>query len=151
MADSDILGGCYCGTVRFQIAGGTQPAMAGFCHCLDCRQAHAAPVYQYVYVDSNCFRIVSGDDKLAWFTRSAKSRENFRRYFCRRCGSRVYNTLNRRAETAAGRYIGTFPTLFDNQQLATDNTWGPRKHVGCMEAILDLESWSDGLPRESRV
>ena len=151
MVDPDISGGCYCGAVRFRIPGDTRPAMAGYCHCLDCRQAHAAPVYQYVYVDSACFSILTGDDQLAWFTRNEIVRDNFRRHFCRQCGGRVYNTLLRPAGSAAAKYIGTFPSLFDNQQLATGTIWGPRKHVGCVEAVLDLATWDDGLPREPRV
>lgn len=50
-SDDDIFGGCYCGAVRFAIAAGTRPIWAGYCHCRDCRQAHAAPIYQPTFTD----------------------------------------------------------------------------------------------------
>ena len=39
---------CRCGQVEITLATET-PVLAGFCHCEDCRRAHAAPIYHYVY------------------------------------------------------------------------------------------------------
>ena len=67
----NILGGCYCDTVRFSIAAGTQPVWAGYCHCQDCRKAHAATLYQAVYQElavsdtwNPCQHIFSGESIL---------------------------------------------------------------------------------------
>lgn len=142
----DISGRCYCGSVRFAIAAGTRPIWAGYCHCRDCRQAHAAPVYQYVYVDKQYFEIIKGSELLQWYTRSESARDRFKRFFCERCGSKVYNYI------ATGEdkpdLCGTFPSLFDDQRTATNSTWSPRKHVHCSESIMDLSLLQDGLPRQ---
>ena len=39
---------CRCGQVEITLSTLT-PVLAGFCHCEDCRRAHAAPIYHYVY------------------------------------------------------------------------------------------------------
>ena len=143
----DIHGRCYCGSVRFSIGAGTQPFYAGYCHCRDCRQAHAAPVYQYVYVEKQHFRISEGSESLRWFTRSEAARGNFRRYFCVDCGGRVYNYLRIRKDSTEVELCGTFPSLFDDQRTATSSTWSPRKHVHCAESFLDLSTLQDSLPR----
>ena len=142
--EQEIHGGCYCGGVRFEIAADAQPSVAGYCHCRDCRQAHAAPLYQYVYVEASAFRIVEGADLLKWHTRNAAVRDRLQRYFCGQCGSRVYNAYR----TEGGRDLrGTFPSLFDDQELATNATWSPREHVFCAESIMDVSAIKDGLPK----
>lgn len=39
---------CRCGLVEISLSTET-PVLAGFCHCVDCRRAHAAPIYQFIY------------------------------------------------------------------------------------------------------
>ena len=144
--DGNITGGCYCGGVRFAIAAGTLPFAAGYCHCRDCRQAHAAPLYQYVYVEVPAFRIVAGEQLLKFFTRTPSS--TCIRYFCERCGSKVYNRFRRVAADGTSIDLrGTFPSLFDDQGIAMSQTWSPQKHLFCAESIMDLSLIQDGLPR----
>jgi hypothetical protein len=145
--DGDILGGCYCGGVRFSIAAGTRPFRAGYCHCRDCRHAHAAPLYQYVYVEAPAFRIVAGEQLLKWFTRSTSKSEHFKRYFCECCGSKVYNMFRFEDDGKTIDLRGTFPSLFDDQDIATGQTWSPQVHIFCAESIMDLSLLQDGLPK----
>lgn len=143
----DISGRCYCGAVKFLIAAETQPFFAGYCHCRDCRQAHAAPIYQYVYLEKQHFQVTEGSELLKWFTRTELARDNLKRYFCERCGSKVYNYLRIEKDNSEVELCGTFPSLFDDQEIATNNTWSPQKHVRCAESIMDLSLLQDNLPR----
>ncbi len=143
----DVHGRCYCGAVRFLIAAETEPFWAGYCHCRDCRQAHAAPIYQYVYVEKRYFRIIEGSAFLKWYTRAESARDSFKRFFCERCGSKVYNYLLTDKDNSEVELCGTFPSLFDDQEIATNNTWSPQVHEYCAESIVDLSLLHDDLPR----
>ena len=74
----DIYGRCYCHLIRFLISKEAVPVLSGYCHCLACRQAHAAPVYQYEYVNKQDFQIFEGSNLLDWYTRSETKRDNFK-------------------------------------------------------------------------
>lgn len=148
--DQDIHGRCYCGDVRFSIAAGTQPFAAGYCHCKDCRQAHAAPLYQYVYVREPAFQITDGEELLKWYTRSEPASHRLKRFFCTRCGSKVYNVLLVEDDGKELDLRGTFPSLFDDQEIATSSTWSPRKHLQCAESIMDISLLQDDLPKHRR-
>ncbi|MEX2650002.1 MAG: GFA family protein [Alphaproteobacteria bacterium] len=145
--DKDIQGSCYCGSVRFSISAGANPYWAGYCHCRDCRQAHAAPLYQYVYVREPEFRVIEGAHLLKWFTRTESRKDEFKRFFCTICGSKVYNFLIFEDNGNKIELCGTFPSLFDNQETATNSTWSPREHVYCAESIMNISSIQDDLPK----
>ena len=142
-----VLGGCYCGGVRFSIPARTLPVWAGYCHCTDCRLAHAATVYQAVYVDEQDFRLDRGSELLRWYTRSESSREHYRRHFCARCGTKVYSNLRRGPDGEEVKLIGTFPSLFDDQDVAASDTWSAKLHIFCAESLMDLSQLHDDLPR----
>lgn len=148
--NQDIHGRCYCGGVRFSIAAGTQPFWAGYCHCADCRQAHASPLYQAVYMEEPAFRITEGEELLKWYTRSESARDRFKRFFCTRCGSKVYNTQRFEQDRKELEHRGTFPSLFDDQEIATNSTWSPRNHLQCAESIMDVSLLQDDLPKHHR-
>ena len=143
----DIYGRCYCGAIRFQIAAETKPLWAGYCHCIDCRQANAAPIYQYVYMEKQYFKIIEGATLLRWYTRADPNKNSLKRYFCDRCGSRIYNSLVTEKDNSELELCGTFPSLFDDQEIATNETWSPRMHVFCAESMMDLTLIHDDLPR----
>ena len=147
---SNIQGHCYCGSVRFEISAGTVPVLAGYCHCKDCRLAHAAPIYQYVYIDKSSFSITENSELLRWYCRS-DGKPGFRRHFCSRCGSRVYNDMTLVRDGVSTDLCGTFPSLFEDQELAVSDTWSPKKHVYCGESIMNLSQIDDGLPKFQKV
>lgn len=146
----DILGRCYCGGVCFSIAADTEPYWAGYCHCKDCRQSHASPLYQYAYIRQQEFRVIEGENFLEWYTRSKEARDRFRRFFCKRCGTRVYNTYLYKTNGEEVALCGLFPSLLDDQETATNSIWSPRRHVFCGESIMDISLLSDGLPKFER-
>ena len=53
---------CRCGQVEITLSTQT-PVLAGFCHCEDCRRAHAAPIYHYVYGSSANICVKTGQSK----------------------------------------------------------------------------------------
>ena len=75
------LGGCLCGTVRYET--GAPVEHIDHCHCSMCRRSHGAAFATYGRVPREGFRIVSGDGALTAFASS----EAVKRSFCGKCGS----------------------------------------------------------------
>eukprot|EP01052_Picozoa_sp_SAG31_P029726 SAG31_NODE_2979_length_4829_cov_6.315645_3_plen_139_part_00 len=104
-----------------------EPVFAGFCHCISCRKAHAAPLYQCVYVKPDEITVEGGmDESNPWL--ASKGGEGHlgcqeggseaagiahRRVFCKNCGSTMFNDLNILENNPMGmepmKIIGTFP------------------------------------------
>lgn len=145
--ESEVLGGCYCGNVRFQVARTAAPLLAGYCHCLACRQAHAAPIYAVAWLAATDFGITKGQDSLKWYTRSQPPQVNLKRYFCLNCGTRVYNSYEGPFGNQCVSAAGIFPSLFDDQSVAKSEKWSPRIHMYCEESLIDLPQFTDGLPK----
>jgi hypothetical protein len=143
----DVLGGCYCGEVRFRIPGQAQPLQTGYCHCVACRQAHAAPVYAVAWLPDTDFEITQGQEFLKWYTRSDTLRAYLRRHFCTNCGSKVFNSYNGPFGDQQISALGAFPTLFDDQVLARSEPWAPSMHMHCAESLMDVSLINDGLPK----
>ena len=75
-----IEGGCLCGGVRFEI---DDARSLTFCHCVNCRKLSGATFASYVHVDTNSFRLLTGEDLIEQFESAPGSFRNF----CRRCSS----------------------------------------------------------------
>ncbi len=127
-----ITGHCYCGGVQFRVRADPPTSRACFCHCESCRRAHAAPLYQVVYVPDACMEITAGDDLLTPFSRSTSS---IVRSFCRVCGSRVCNRSPQQPELG----VGFFPALLvEEAQHALPAAFRATDHYLSHEAVLDL-------------
>lgn len=74
-------GGCACGAVRFTVSGA--PKRGGLCHCMTCRKAHAAAFNPFLVYDPDAVRVDGA--VTPW-----ESSPGYTRFFCGRCGSRVY-------------------------------------------------------------
>ena len=75
-------GGCLCGAVRYEVAGGLRDIIA--CHCGQCRRQHGSfGLYSEAALAEVTIDEAGG---LAWYESSAKAR----RGFCRRCGSGLF-------------------------------------------------------------
>lgn len=145
--DGEVCGGCYCGQVRFQIPAASRPLLSGYCHCLGCRQAHAAPLYEVAWMPSSDFAITQGREWLRWYTRSEITRQHLKRYFCVNCGTKVFNTFDGPFGDGEVSVAGVFPSLFDDQRLARSEAWAPRMHMHCEDSLLDVSQFHDGLPK----
>lgn len=77
-----IEGGCFCGTVRFQIKGVLKGAQA--CYCSQCRKVFSGASSAYAEVaEGSEFRWIAGESELNTYT----SAHGWGIAFCRTCGS----------------------------------------------------------------
>jgi len=74
-----LKGGCYCGSVRYEVSG--IPFHPTVCHCVDCRRCTAAPLVAWFSVKRSEFRIVQGQPK------HFASSKPVVRTFCPECGT----------------------------------------------------------------
>ena len=82
--EETVSGGCFCGTVQFEISLPT--LFCGHCHCSMCRQPHGASFVTWVGLHPSQLRITAGESELKIF----KSSEQGRRQFCSHCGSQLF-------------------------------------------------------------
>lgn len=75
-------GGCFCGAVRFRVAGELGGVIT--CHCRDCQRINGN-VNALVVADKDAVTI-EGEDALRWFDTSGESK----RSFCTTCGTRLF-------------------------------------------------------------
>lgn len=86
MSDSDLVGGCQCGAVRYRISG--EPVVTALCHCSTCRRAHAAPAVAWaMYAQAQVS--FSKDPPTVY-----ESSPGARRAFCGRCGTQISFTAD---------------------------------------------------------
>ena len=74
-------GGCLCGAIRFTLS--LPSKWCAHCHCTMCRRHHGAGFVTWVGMETERFRLETGEAELAWHASSAGAE----RGFCRRCGS----------------------------------------------------------------
>ena len=82
-----LTGGCLCGDVRLTASG--DPYRVGLCHCLDCRKHHGALFF------------AAGMFPAGAVTVEGETRD-WRRHFCARCGSSVFNRYGDEIEVHLG-------------------------------------------------
>jgi hypothetical protein len=97
-------GGCLCGAVRYQTL--TDPLRVTICHCRFCQRATGS-----AYMVEPIFRLedlqVTSGSPVVYDISSAGSGKLVHVHFCQKCGTKLYLTFERFAETC-GVYAGTF-------------------------------------------
>ena len=84
-------GGCFCGTVRYAVAG--EPRFLCFCHCTSCRRAAGAMPVAWGTFKAADFQITHGD------LNEANTSPGVTRGYCGRCGtSLTYQHVRRENE-----------------------------------------------------
>jgi hypothetical protein len=83
-----LTGGCFCGAVRFAVAG--PETFACFCYCESCQRAAGAPVVMWATYRRDTFAITAGD--LYW----RESSPGVTRGHCPACGSSITYENDRR-------------------------------------------------------
>ena len=76
-------GGCMCGAVRFEIHGPIENIV--YCHCSQCRKLQGSAFATNGRVDSDKFKIVSGQDQLTGY----EMVPGLIKSFCKICGSPI--------------------------------------------------------------
>lgn len=83
---SEFGGGCLCGAVRYVCTAA--PAMAGHCHCEDCRRSSATGHASHMMVPEAAVTL-TGQTKA--YERAADSGNLVARHFCPTCGSSLFS------------------------------------------------------------
>ena len=78
-------GRCLCGVVRYELGSELGPLVN--CHCQYCRRAHGAAFTTVSWVPSAALRFTSGEEAV----REYRTEGVGLRYFCERCGTRLFN------------------------------------------------------------
>lgn len=81
MAPKSVLGGCFCGAIRYEVAAAPLGSMV--CHCQSCRRIAASPVVAWVTFHKAHFRFTSGPHS------EFRSSAGVRRMFCPACGTQL--------------------------------------------------------------
>ena len=81
-----FTGGCLCGAVRYEGTG--DPAIAGNCHCVDCRKSSGTGHCSHMGLMEEA---VSVTGEVKFFDVPADSGNTVSRGFCPNCGSAVYS------------------------------------------------------------
>jgi hypothetical protein len=128
MTDSTFSGRCFCGQVRFELAG--KPQFACHCHCESCRRAAGAPFVTWVSFDREDFALTSGT--IAEY----RSSPGVRRGHCAACGTTITYSWNQR------------PNEIDIAVSSLDDAAGiaPEAHIWVQDKVPWLVI-SDDLPR----
>lgn len=125
-------GGCFCGSIRYAVAG--FPRFLCICHCTSCRRATGVPGVPWGTFSAADFTLLKGS-----FT-AQESSPGVRRGFCQACGT----ALTYANATRPGEIDITLATLDDPEALrATCHIW-----------VRDKLSWvviADGLPQFETV
>jgi hypothetical protein len=79
-----ILGGCHCGSVRYEVEG--KAITHTLCHCRDCRRCAGAPMVGWTMYQLDAVKVTSGKLKVY------ESSEHGRRQFCPVCGTGLFYT-----------------------------------------------------------
>ena len=82
----NMSGSCLCGSVKYTCSG--EVAMAGNCHCLDCKKASVSGYAPTLFVPESSLKI-TGEVKYYESTGSS-SGTKVKRGFCPNCGSQIF-------------------------------------------------------------
>lgn len=120
-------GSCYCGAVTVTVKG--PPAAAGYCHCLECRKWHSAPINAFgIWPEANV--TIEGPT-----TTSAVS-EASGRVSCSKCGGCLVNLKPTLGMTAV------YPMTLAGPEATFK--FEPAFHIFYAERVMDVH---DELPK----
>lgn len=120
MSGAGLSGGCLCGAVRYRVEG--VPARVGLCHCSLCRRNSGAVFATLAVYNQDQLAVEQGEQ-------GSFDTPNYRRHFCRACGSATYSTCL--SDDTLDLHIGTLDdpaALLPTYELWTEDAagWVPR-------------------------
>lgn len=119
-------GACFCGAVHIEVTG--EPVGMGYCHCRSCRSWSAGPVNAFTLWKPDAVRVVSGEENVATFKKTAMTE----RQFCTKCGGHLMS--NHPTLGLIDVYAATVPSV----------PFVPGVHVNYADTVLRMH---DGLPK----
>ncbi|WP_434777468.1 GFA family protein [Neisseria sp. Ec49-e6-T10] len=81
-----LKGSCLCGAIVYQLNQAIEQIV--FCHCHNCQKATGSAFNSAAVIQTDQFKLISGQDQLKSFSSSV----GVNRYFCRQCGSPLYSS-----------------------------------------------------------
>jgi hypothetical protein len=121
-------GGCFCGRVRYRVAG--EPLGSAVCHCVSCRRTSGAQSVAWLTFPFKKFSFVHGEPA------DYRSSDEVSRTFCQSCGT----SLTYRHDGEPGSIDVTTASL------DRPDEYPPTRHIW-LEDKLAWEGVDDGLPR----
>ena len=129
----DEKGSCFCGGVKFSVAG--VKVFEGFCHCPSCKRAGAPPqIVGVMGSDGPPVTVVAGVGLLKTKTSFGKSHSS-----CSRCGAHIFQVPSGSKDS----YQATYPTSFTTTPTSPNDIRTPA------EAALALKVTSPSPLRPS--
>jgi len=119
-------GSCFCGAVKFTVAG--EPAAMGYCHCDSCRQWSASPVNAFTLWGPDAVRVTQGAALIETFHKTPRSY----RKWCRQCGGHLFT------EHPHWKLVDVYAAMIRGF------AFKPAVHVNYQESRLPMR---DGLPK----
>lgn len=127
MSNASInTGSCFCGEVRFEVAG--QPAAMGYCHCASCRHWSAGPVNAFTLWKPEALRVTRGAASIGTHNKTPTS---YRRW-CKQCGGHLFT------EHPTMGLVDIYAALIPQLRFE------PGVHVHYQETVLHIR---DGKPK----
>jgi len=127
MSSNSVMGGCYCGAVRYEATVAPEASMV--CHCQSCRRIAASPVVAWVTFDRAKFQFTLGAPS------EFSSSEGVRRMFCPTCGTQLtYENVKRSSEIDVTTCSLDHPEQF------------PPTHHSWLNHNVPWVNFGDGLP-----
>jgi hypothetical protein len=110
-------GGCYCGAIRYEIAG--RPAWAGHCHCRSCQLALGGAFVTWAKVAAEDFALTKGKFKVC------EKSPGIKRGFCGDCGTTLTYAVEQEVDGQDWRADAWFSAAtLDDPSIAS-----PKTHV----------------------
>lgn len=134
---------CLCGEVEIETKG--TPIVSMYCHCSQCRRSNSSEYNFLVSFPSFRVNIKKGEDHLKDFAVGWMSH----RYFCKKCGTRMFNHLK-----ALGIFF-CYPNLFEfaggkeRRDGQVPESWLPQFHAYYSSRLHGMKDFDDGLPHYS--
>lgn len=139
-------GACACGDIEFEWSNKSDPVGSALCHCRVCRGYNSTQAQHVFIVKADDFKITKGECSTYVAPKLDGSAGTFSGYFCKKCGVPVYQGPN------GVPFFGTFPGRykafsvgFPKEKLP--ESWQPKFHLNCENAILLTAYAKDGLPK----
>ena len=135
--ENKISGSCHCGTIQFEL--GSSPKLTVNCHCDECKKRNGSVFSTYMAVSEGDFILTRGGHSLNRYEIASEGIK----YFCRECGSPIYNK-NYRFPGLYMVFYGTFSQASNFKPAF--NVFCESKH-NWVDTISDITSFQAAIER----
>lgn len=131
-----LKGGCYCGAVRYEIAG--KLLMFANCHCPDCRKFTGSTFSSVLVTEADGFRVTAGEANVAAF----ESSPGKKRCFCKTCGCHLFS----RAAHRPGMVFVRAGSLDDDPGIRPQSHFWTKFKAPWHTICDDATQYEEGIP-----